>query len=356
VAPSALDTVYSGTTDVREQHRFDIGVLEEYLAEKLSGFSGPLTVREFKGGQSNPTYEIESPSGRWVVRRKPPGKLLPSAHAVEREYRVIAAVNQIDYPAPRAHVLCEDPDVIGTPFYVMERVEGRVLWDPLLPGQTPDERRAIYASLTEAMAQLHQADYEALGLADFGRPGNYFARQIGRWSKQYVASETKQVPEMDRLMEWLPENIPDDDTTTLVHGDFKLDNTIVHATEPRVIAVLDWELATLGHPMGDLTYPLSSRHMSTSPFAGISDDELRERGLPTAGETVDTYCRATGRSAGVEHLDFYIAYNLFRSAAIYQGILGRVRDGTAASANVMGAGEVTPIARSALEFARKLGA
>jgi aminoglycoside phosphotransferase (APT) family kinase protein len=362
VARPDLDALYGGTAGVREQHRFDVGALEDYLAElsklseRLPGFARPLAVRQFKGGQSNPTYELESPGGRFVLRRKPPGKLLPSAHAVEREYRVIAALNRVDYPVPRAHLLCEDPGVLGTPFFVMERVEGRVLWDPLLPEQTPDERRAIYASLTECMARLHRTDFAALGLSDFGRTGSYFARQIARWSKQYLASETQKIPEMDRLIEWLPQNVPADETLSLVHGDFKLDNTIVHPTEPRVVAVLDWELATLGDPMGDLTYALSSRHIATSPFAGLSDRELEARGLPTVSGTIEAYCRHTGRTGGIANFDFYMAYNLFRSAAIYQGILGRVRDGTAASANVLGRGEVAPIARSALEFARKLGA
>lgn len=355
MASTDLDAIYSGTGDVREKHRFDVGPLEDYLAEHLPGFERPLEVRQFKGGQSNPTYQLSSPGGRWVLRRKPPGVLLPSAHAVDREYRVIAALNQVDYPVPKAHLLCDDPEVIGTPFYVMECVEGRVLWDPLLPHQTPEERRAIYDSLGEAMARLHGLDFEALGLADFGRPGNYFGRQIRRWSKQYQASETESVPEMDRLIEWLPENLPDDDSVTLVHGDIKLDNTIVHASEPRVIAILDWELSTLGHPFGDLTYALSSRHVPGSPFESLSDDALRERGLPTMSETVDAYCRRTGRD-GVPSLDFYFAYNLFRTGAIYQGILGRVRDGTAASDHVMGGGTVRPIARRALEFARKLGA
>jgi aminoglycoside phosphotransferase (APT) family kinase protein len=355
VSTTDIDAIYSGTGEVRERHRFDLGPLEDYLAEHLPGFARPLEVRQFKGGQSNPTYQLVSPGGRWVLRRKPPGTLLPSAHAVDREYRVIAALNRVDYPVPRAHFLCEDAGVIGTPFYVMQCVEGRVLWDPLLPQQTPDERRAIYDSLGEAMARLHEVDFEALGLGDFGRPGNYFGRQIRRWTKQYQASETESVPEMDRLIEWLPENLPDDDTVTLVHGDMKLDNTIVHPTEPRVIAILDWELSTLGHPLGDLTYALSSRHVPGSPFEKLSDAELRERGVPTLDETVEAYCRRTGRK-GVPALDFYMAYNLFRTAAIYQGILGRVRDGTAASENVMGGGTVRPIASRALEFARRLGA
>jgi aminoglycoside phosphotransferase (APT) family kinase protein len=350
-----LDERYSGTGEIRTPHRFDLARLEAYLGEQLAGFEGPLEVQQFKGGQSNPTYALRTPGRRYVMRRKPPGKLLPSAHAVEREYRVIAALNRIDYPVPQAHLLCEDIEVIGTAFYVMERVEGRVLWDPLLPELTPDERRAIYASLTELMARLHESDYVALGLEDFGKAGNYYQRQISRWSRQYQASETEPIPEMDRLMEWLPENVPLDDTVTLVHGDFKLDNTIVHPDEPRVIAVLDWELSTLGHPFGDLTYSLAGRQVPGNAFGALSDDELSRRGLPTADETVALYCQATGRDS-VPNLDFYFAYNLFRSAAIYQGILGRVRDGTAASADIIGSGEVRPLAERAMHFARQLGA
>lgn len=350
-----LDALYSGTGAVRAPHRFDVQRLEDYLCDRLPGFERPLSVRQFKGGQSNPTYSLGSPGGNWVLRRKPPGKLLPSAHAVDREYRVIAALASVGYPVPRADLLCEDESVIGTTFFVMQQVEGRVFWDPLLPDQTPEERRAIYQSLIDAMGLLHQVDYEDLGLGDFGRPGNYFARQIRRWSKQYVASETEVVPEMNRLMEWLPENVPDDDSVSLVHGDFKLDNTIVHPTEPRVIAVLDWELSTLGHPLGDLTYMLSSRELAQNPFAELADPELVALGIPTRDQFVDRYSKAVGRSFD-QGLDFYLAYNLFRTAAIYQGILGRVRDGTAASANVIGAGNVQPIAVRALDFARKLGA
>ena len=350
-----LDARYAGVGDVRAPHRFDVGRLEDFLSDRLPGFVRPLEVRQFKGGQSNPTYRISCPDGRWVLRRKPPGKLLPSAHAVDREYRVIAALNRIDFPVPRAFLLCSEPEVIGTPFYVMEHVEGRVLWDPLMPSLGADERRAIHESMIDALARLHLADYEALDLEDFGRPGNYFARQIARWSGQYRASQTEVIPEMDRLMEWLPDNVPDEPSVTLVHGDFKLDNTIIHPTEPRVVAVLDWELSTLGHPLGDLTHTLAPRFIVSSPFAGLSNARLRELGLPTVEGTIEAYCRRTGRS-GVPDLDFYFAYNLFRAAAIYQGILGRVRDGTAASAHVLGAGQAAPIARVALEFARKLGA
>ncbi|MCH8131179.1 MAG: phosphotransferase family protein [Myxococcales bacterium] len=350
--PSSL---FSGTGEIREKHRFEVGRLEDFLSDRLPGFRRPLDVSQFKGGQSNPTYALSCPGGRYVMRRKPPGKLLPSAHAVDREYRVISALNRVGYAVPKAHVLCEDPDVIGTSFYVMERVEGRVLWDPLMPEQSPDERRAISDSFIETMTRLHAVDFEAIGLAEFGRPGNYYARQIGRWTKQYRASETEEIGAMERLMEWLPEHVPEDDSVGIVHGDFKLDNLVIHPTEPRIVAVLDWELSTLGHPLADLTYALSARQIPMSPFASLDDAELRSRGVLTVEETVDAYCRHTGRAC-VSDLDFYFAFHLFRSAAILQGIVGRVRDGTAANVNAIGKGGVAPIARSAMLFARKLGA
>ena len=351
----AYDGRFTGTQQVREKHRFDTERLEAYLRERLSGVRGPLGVREFKGGQSNPTYRLSSSSGDYVLRRKPPGMLLPSAHAVHREYRVIAALNKIDFPVPWAHILCEDSDVIGTPFYVMEYVEGRVMWDPLLPELDPTGRRAVYDSMNEILARLHTADPKALGLADFGRPGNYFARQISRWSKQYVASETETIAEMNWLMEWLPENIPGDESACVVHGDYKLDNMIVHPTEPRVIAILDWELSTIGHPLGDLTYHLSGRRTPGSAFGQLSDAELRELGIPTEQEYVDAYCRRTGRS-GIPELHFYLSYNLFRSACILQGIIGRVRDGTAASEHAAALeANIRPLAERAYEFAGKLG-
>ncbi len=352
----AYDPRFTGTREVLEKHRFETVRLERFLVQRVAGFRGPLEVREFRGGQSNPTYQLVSPSGRLVLRRKPPGKLLPSAHAVDREYRVIAALNRLDFPVPRAHALCEDPSVIGTPFYVMECVEGRVVWDPLLPGFDPGERASIYDSMNEIMARLHLANYRALGLEDFGRPGNYFARQIARWGKQYLASETEKIPEMNRLIEWLPANLPEDDSTSLVHGDYKLDNMIVHPSEPRVIAILDWELSTIGHPLGDLTYQLAQRRSPASVFAGMDEAELRALGIPSEAEYVDDYCRRTGRSA-IPGLEFYFAYNLFRSACILQGIIGRVRDGTAASEHATElAGSVRPLAERALGHARSLGA
>jgi aminoglycoside phosphotransferase (APT) family kinase protein len=351
-----LQRRFSGTQQIGEKHQFDQHRLEEYLEAHISGFRGPLEVREFKGGQSNPTYRLTSPSGALVMRRKPPGVLLPSAHAVDREYRVISALNKVDFPVPRAHALCRDESVIGTVFYIMECVEGRVMWDSLLPGLSKNERRDIYDSMNEVLARLHAIDFAAIGLEDFGKPGNYFARQIGRWSKQYRASETEQIPDVDRLMEWLPANIPDDDAVSIVHGDYKLDNMVTHPTEPRIIAVLDWELCTLGHPLGDLTYQLSQRLSPKGSFEGLDDERLRELGIPTATEYVDAYCARMGRDR-IETLDFYLAYNLFRTTAILQGIAGRVRDGTAASEHAKEMiKNVRPLASRAMEFARRLGA
>ncbi len=351
-----LDASFSGTREVSERHWFDVPRLAAFLADALPGFEGPLEVREFKGGQSNPTYRLTTPGAVYVLRRKPPGQLLRSAHAVDREFRVISALNRTGFPVPQAHVLCEDAAVIGTAFYVMSCVEGRVLWDPLLGNQTPAERRSIFDSVLEILARLHGLDPASVGLEDFGRPGNYFARQISRWTKQYIASQTEDIPEMDRLIEWLPANVPTDPATAIIHGDYKLDNMIVHPSEPRVIAILDWELATIGHPLGDVTYHLAHRLSPGSQFAELGDAELSALGIPTADEWVGRYCELTGRE-GIPDLDFYIAYNLFRSAGILQGIRGRVRDGTAASeyAEQMAA-SVRPLAERALRYARHLGA
>jgi aminoglycoside phosphotransferase (APT) family kinase protein len=336
--------VFSGTREVRERHRFDVARLERHLSQHLAGFRPPLQVVEFKGGQSNPTYLLEAGGERYVLRRKPPGRLLPSAHAVDREYRVLTALMRTPVPAPRTYCLCTDESVIGTWFYVMEYVEGRVVWEPQLPGFRPAERAAVWESMVETLAALHTVDYAALGLADFGRPGNYFARQIGRWSKQYRASETEKIPEMDGLMDWLPRQIPSgDDETTLIHGDFKLDNVVLHPTQPGVVAVLDWELCTLGHPLGDLTY-LCMPWWQETGYKGIDHEGL---GIPTEEQVVASYCRRTGRR-GIESWDFYVAYNFFRAAAICQGIGGRVRDGTAASDHAqMMAALVRPLAEQA---------
>jgi aminoglycoside phosphotransferase (APT) family kinase protein len=346
----------TGTKEVEPRHRLDIERLEGYLRRELEGFRGPLEVRQFRGGQSNPTYQLSDPGGRWVLRRRPPGKLLRSAHAVDREFRVLTGLNQVEFPVPRARFLCEDESVVGTTFYVMDFVEGRVFWDPMLPEMRPEERRGIYDSMNRILAQLHAVDYQAIGLGDYGRPGNYFARQISRWSKQYHASQTEAVPEMDRLIEWLPDHIPEEDSASIVHGDYGLNNMLVHPTEPNVVAILDWELSTIGHPLADLTYHLSHRRYQGSAFVGLSDQELRKAGIPTESEYVEAYCRRTGRD-GIPDLDFYLAYNLFRAAAILQGIAGRIRDGTAAGENAPEVAKlVRPLAETAMSFASKLGA
>lgn len=350
---------FSGTKDVADSHKFDEKRLEDYMAAHVEGFEGPLTVRQFKGGQSNPTYQLVTPKRKYVLRRKPPGKLLPSAHAVDREYKVITALGTTGFPVPRTYCLCEDDSVIGTMFYIMDMVEGRVLWEPLLPTQDKETRWKIYASLNETMARLHTVDYEKIGLGDFGKPGNYFARQISRWSKQYLASETETIPEMNRLMEWLPENVPQDDSTSIVHGDYRLDNTVLHPTEPKVIAVLDWELSTLGHPLGDFTYSLMQWVMPGQGTGGgtgsIKTADLKSLGIPTLEEYIAMYCERTNRS-GIENLDFYFSYNFFRLAGILQGIAGRVRDGTASSEHAKQmAANVRPLAEEAWVYAQRAG-
>jgi aminoglycoside phosphotransferase (APT) family kinase protein len=346
----------SGTSDVREALRFDEQRLSEYMTSHVEGFHGPLSVRQFRGGQSNPTYLLEAGSGRYVLRRKPPGKLLKSAHAVDREFRVISALYGADFPVPRPCALCEDDVVIGTAFYIMEYVEGRIFWELDLPGLAPDERAAIYDSSNATIARLHNFDYAAMGLDDFGKPGNYFARQISRWSGQYRASETRTIDAMDRLIEWLPEHIPDDDSASIVHGDFRLDNMIIHPDEPRVIAVLDWELSTIGHPLADFTYHLMSWQMPEIGLgsAGLRDKDLAALGIPSEDEYTRLYCERTGRDAGIADREFYSAFNFFRLAAILQGIAGRVRDGTAASAHAGQAERaVEPLAVLGWEFAAR---
>ena len=325
---------FIGTKPVEERHRIDAASLEKYMGIKIGA------LEQFKGGQSNPTYRITDSNGRqYVLRRKPAGKLLPSAHAVDREYRVIKALHAIGFPVARPHLLCEDDAVIGTAFYVMDYVAGRVLWDQSLPGMSKDERFAIWDELNRVIAALHLVDYRAVGLEGFGKPGNYIERQIARWTKQYRASETERVEAMDNLIEWLPKNIPPETGTTVVHGDYRLDNTIFHPSEPRILAVLDWELSTLGDPLADFAYHCMSWHIPPGQFRGIAGLDLASLGIPSEAEYVRRYCERTKRSfIDPSHWDFYLAYNLFRIAAILQGILKRVVDGTAASAHARDAG------------------
>jgi aminoglycoside phosphotransferase (APT) family kinase protein len=320
------------TAEVRDAHRFDVRALERYLRDHVEGFDGSLEVRQFRGGQSNPTYYLTAGGREYVLRRKPPGKLLPSAHAVDREYRVITALGQTGFPVPRTFALCEDDAVIGTAFYVMDCVHGRIVADPAIPGVTPRERRLIYESLVEVQARLHTVDWRAVGLADFARPGNYVARQIHRWTQQYRASETEKIESMERLIPWLPEHVPAGDETALVHGDFRLGNVIIHPTEPRVVAVLDWELSTLGHPLADLAYNCAWTYRVTSLLDGLADANLVELGIPTEAEYVAAYCQRTGRDE-ISEWEFYLAFALFRWAAISQGIMGRFVAGTANDPN-----------------------
>jgi aminoglycoside phosphotransferase (APT) family kinase protein len=333
---------FIGVKPVEERHRIDAGRLANYLRGKIEDWRGDLVVEQFKGGQSNPTYRVIAGGRRYALRRKPPGKLLPSAHAVDREYRVIKALHGVGFPVARPWVLCEDDAVIGTAFYVMDCVEGRVLWDQALPGMARGERTAIWDELNRVIAQLHGIDYRAVGLEDFGKPGAYIARQVSRWSKQYRSSELEKIDEMDRLIEWLPANIPAGDETSIVHGDYRLDNTIFHPSEPRILAVLDWELSTLGHPLADFAYHCMSWHIAPGKFRGIAGLDHAALGIPSEREYVASYCRRTGRPGiDASTWDYYMAYNLFRIAAITQGIAKRVVDGTAASEYAREAGSRT---------------
>jgi aminoglycoside phosphotransferase (APT) family kinase protein len=323
---------FAGTMDVQEKQRFDVAALEAWMRANVEDFKGPLTVEQFRGGQSNPTFRLATPGKRYVMRRKPAGKLLPSAHAVDREYRVITALAGSDVPVPRTYGLCMDDAVIGSAFYVMDYADGRVLWDGAIPGMGNAERAATYWEMNRVIAALHKVDYEKRGLGDYGKPGNYFARQIGRWTKQYQASETETIEAMNRLIEWLPQNIPANDETTIVHGDFRLDNLVFHPTEARVIAVLDWELSTLGHPLADISYHCMSWHVPPGAFRGLVGHDIAALGIPSEKDYIAEYCRRVGRDAiDPDDWDFYIAYNMFRAAGIAQGIMGRVMDGTAAS-------------------------
>ena len=319
--------------EIREAQRFDEKALQTYLHRELEGFSGELTVRQFAFGQSNPTFLLSAGDRQYVLRKKPPGKLLPSAHAVDREYRILKALEKTDVPVPKTYLLCQDESIIGTPFYVMERMSGRVFRTPTAPDVSgAKERSAIFDNMNDTLAKIHTVDWKALGLEDFGKPGNYMARQVSRWSKQYEASKTEHIASMDNLMKWLNEHIPADDTTSIVHGDFRLENTMVHATEPRIIAVFDWELSTLGHPLADLAYNCMGYHlpdMGTQRTAYTSVD-LEEWGIPTEAAYIDDYCRRTGRRQ-IPDWEFYIAFSIFRLAAIVQGVYKRGLDGIASS-------------------------
>ena len=340
---------FIGTRPVSPQHAFDSARLEGWMAKQVEGFQGPLTIEQFKGGQSNPTFLIRTPRRSYVMRRKPPGTLLPSAHAVDREYRVISALAKTEVPVAKSYALCEDPEVIGTAFYIMDYVQGRIMWDPSIPGASPSERRAIFDEMNRVIATLHSVDYAAVGLADYGRPGNYIERQVARWSKQYRASETEKMEAMDNLMAWLPEHIPVGDETRIVHGDYRLDNVIFHPTEPRILAVLDWELSTLGHPLVDFAYNCMAWRLSPGQFRGLVGTDIADLGIPSESEYVAAYCRRTGRGEiAAKDWEYYIAFNMFRLAGIIQGIMARALQGNASSAEAIESGKrARPLAEQA---------
>ena len=343
-------------TPVRDAHRFDEAALLDYLTDNVAGFSGPLQIRQFEGGQSNPTFRLETPDRQYVLRKQPPGELLPSAHQVHREYRVMKALQNTDVPVPEMICLCEDPEVIGTRFYVMEMVEGRLFTEALLPELTPPERDAVYRDLARVLACLHNVDVDAVGLTDFGRPGNYYERQIGRWSKQYRASKTEEIEAMEKLMAWLPENIPEQKKTVIVHGDFRLGNMLFHPTEPKIIAVLDWELSTLGDGLADLGYICQDYHADAYFSEGLASADLPALGIPSEEEFVAEYCRHAGIS-GIDNWPFYLIYNMFRSAAIIQGVYKRGLDGNASSTTATEYGQVARIrAERALTLLENMGA
>ncbi len=354
---------FMGTRPVSGANAVDVAALSVWLQANLRGFQGPLTLEMFKGGQSNPTFKLDTPGKSYVMRAKPGpvAKLLPSAHAVEREFAVMRGLYGTDVPVPKMYCLCEDESVIGRAFYIMEFVQGRVLWDQALPDMTPTQRGEIYDEMNRVIAALHRVKYSDRGLAGYGKPGNYFERQIGRWSRQYVASITQPIAEMDQLMAWLPQHIPamarDETLASIVHGDYRLDNLIFHPTEPRILAVLDWELSTLGHPLADFSYHCMGWHIPPGSFRGIGGLDVVSLGIPTEDKYIRRYCERTGLvtpEALTADWNFYMAYNLFRIAAILQGIAKRVEMGTAASAQAVSSAEgARPLAQMAWKFAQQ---
>ncbi|OGB22844.1 MAG: aminoglycoside phosphotransferase [Burkholderiales bacterium RIFCSPLOWO2_02_FULL_57_36] len=345
---------FMGTKPVSERQQFDVAALQEYMRQHVDGYSGDLTLEQFKGGQSNPTFKLTANGQCYVMRAKPgpAAKLLASAHAIDREFRVMDALHKAGFPAARQYALCTDESVIGRAFYIMEFIEGRVLWNQSLPGMTNAERAAHYDEMNRVIAQLHTIDYAAIGLADFGKPGNYFKRQIDRWTKQYKASETEKIDAMDNLIEWLPNNIPEGDDTSIVHGDYRLDNMMFHPTEPRILAVLDWELSTLGHPLADFSYHCMSWHIPEGQFRGIGGLDHKSLGIPSEQEYIAKYCERTGKTIRKEDFTFYLAYNMFRMAGILQGIMKRYVDGTASSEQALKSGQATrPMAEMGWQYA-----
>ena len=347
---------FVGTVEPTGQDVLDTAKLADWMTANVNGFTGPVTVRKFAGGQSNPTYRLDSPSGSYVLRRKPFGPLLPSAHAVDREYFVIDHLNRAGFATPRAYGLCTDDNVLGTWFFVMAMVEGRTIWDGSLPDATPDERRAIYNAMIDTLAALHNIDCERAGLGKYGKPGNYFERQVGRWTKQYRAAETETMPDMERLIDYLARTIPPQTRTTIVHGDYRIDNMIFAHDRPTVLAVLDWELSTTGDPLADFSYLMMNWLTPADNRAGLAGLDLPALGIPTLDEAVARYCAATARD-GVPQLEWYFAFGLFRLASIVQGIKKRVIDGTASSAHAAEMATRIPyLAERAWSFAKEAGA
>jgi aminoglycoside phosphotransferase (APT) family kinase protein len=357
------DATLAPTQPMHEMQSIDTAKLTAWLNAHLPGFKGPVSLERFKGGQSNPTYQLITPDQTYVMRTKPGpvAKLLPSAHAIEREFKVMQGLYGTDVPVPQMHVLCEDESIIGRAFYVMAFVQGRVLWDQTLPSLNNMARASIYDEMNRVIAALHTVPFAQRGLENYGRPGNYFERQIGRWSKQYAASVTQPIPEMDKLIEWLPAHMPasaqDASKVSIVHGDYRLDNLMFHPTQPRVLAVLDWELSTLGHPLADFSYLCMAWHIPPGTFRGIGGVNIAALGIPSESEYIHKYCDRTGLANPADlkaDWNFYLAYNMFRIAAILQGIAKRVETGTASSdeAKANGAG-ARPMAELAWKFAQQ---
>ncbi|MBS0474862.1 MAG: phosphotransferase family protein [Proteobacteria bacterium] len=349
------EEAFVGTVEPEGADKLDEGKLATWLDANVEGFRGPLHLTKFKGGQSNPTYKIAAESGNYVLRRKPFGPLLPSAHAVDREYKVQNALNKAGFPAARQYGLCTDDDVVGSWFYVMGMVDGRTIWNGAMPDDAPEYRHQTYLSMIDTLAQLHAVDVEAAGLSDFGKPGNYFGRQVDRWTKQYKLSETELMPDMERLIEWLPATLPEQTRTSVVHGDYRIDNMIWAKDRPEVLAVLDWELSTLGDPLGDFSYVAMAWVTENGGRSGVADLDRKALGIPELDEVVARYCEKTGRTS-VPDMNWYFAYNFFRLAGIMQGIKKRVIDGTASSAHAKAMSErVQPLVHRAAEFARLAG-
>jgi len=346
--------VNPGAKLIAPAHPIDAAALAAWMRANVDADANQLVVEQYQGGQSNPTYRVTAGDRRYVLRRKPSGVLLPSAHAIDREYRVMSALATTGVPVAKMVALCEDDAVIGTAFYVMEYVEGRILWDPTLPGMDPSQRAAHYAELNRVIATLHLVDYTAIGLGDFGRTGNYIERQVARWSKQYQAAAADRIDSMDRLIGWLPSHIPAGDETSVVHGDYRLDNVIFHPSEPRILAVLDWELSTLGHPLSDFAYQVMAWRLTPEEFRGLKGADLKSLGIPSEAEYVAAYCQRTGRTE-IPHFEFYLIFNMFRIAAILHGVLSRAQQGNAASADAIAMGNrARPVADVALRMARQL--